>query len=81
MLLVWIGALLIVIGVLLSATTTIRRGRLSDAEPPPAGDAPDTLEPKGRGRRLSLKADVPGIALFVIGAAFQLAAALTAGPR
>lgn len=80
MALVWLGALLIISGVVLSAIRMLRRGRLSDPTPPPAPDALATLEPKGRGRRLSLKADLPGIALFTLGAILLLAAAVV-GPE
>jgi len=55
----WLAlALLVIIGVVLTATRTLQRGRLSDPEA-----VRDTLEPKGSGRRLSVKADLPGIAL------------------
>ena len=76
MALVWIGALLIISGVTLMATRTLRRGRLSDPTPPPASDAPATLEPSGRGRRLSLKVDLPGLALIALGALLLLATAI-----
>lgn len=67
MALIILGALLMVVGVALSAVKSARRGRLS--KPPNlAGDETrDTLEPSGRGRRLSIKSDLPGLALFVLG--------------
>jgi hypothetical protein len=68
MLLIVIGALLIVGGVVLAANSTLKRGRLSQAEQPVSNEPRDTLEPKGRGRQLSLKADLPGMALIAIGA-------------
>lgn len=71
MLPVWIGALLVITGVVLTATRTLRRGRLSDPEA-----VRDTLEPKGSGRRLSLKADLPGIALIAVGSLLLLAVAI-----
>lgn len=74
MLLVWIGALLIVSGVVLMAVRTIRRGKLSDARPTAA--TPDTLEPRGEGRRLGLKADLPGLALIAVGSLLLLSTAL-----
>ena len=76
MLLVWIGALLIISGVVLTATRTLQLGRLSDARRPPARRAPDTLEPKDGGRRLSIKADLPGLALIAAGSLLLLAVAL-----
>jgi uncharacterized membrane protein YidH (DUF202 family) len=67
MLLIAIGALLIIIGVVMAATATLRRGRLSEAEQPDSHRPRDTLEPIGPGRRLGLKADLPGLALIVVG--------------
>jgi hypothetical protein len=67
MALVWIGALLVIIGVVLSTLTTLKRGRLSQDEQPVTHEPRDTLEPQGRGRRLSVKADLPGIALVGLG--------------
>ena len=66
MLAIWIGALLIIAGVTLAAVRTARRGRLSDLSPDP--QHPTTLEPQGRGKRLSLKTDLPGIAMVAAGA-------------
>ena len=67
MLLIAIGALLIIGGVVLAANTTLKRGRLSQAEQPISHAPRDSLEPTGRGRRLSLKADLPGLALIAFG--------------
>ena len=67
MLLIAIGALLIIGGVVLAANATIKRGRLSEAEQPISHTPRDSLEPTGRGRRLSLKADLPGLALIAFG--------------
>lgn len=67
MVLIAIGALLIVAGVVLSAVKQVRRGRLSQDEQPISHAPRDTLEPIGRGRRLSFKADLPGLALIAIG--------------
>lgn len=67
MVLIAIGALLIVCGVVLSAVKQVRRGRLSQDEQPISHEPRDTLEPIGRGRRLSFKADLPGLALIAIG--------------
>lgn len=77
MLLIWIGALLVISGVVVAAVRTARRGRLSDDRHPPAAPAPDTLEPEGRGRRLAITADLPGIALITLGAILLLAAAVS----
>jgi hypothetical protein len=74
MLIIWIGALLIVAGVVLMAVQTNRRGRLSDARPPEPGGRVRSLEPSGPGRRLSFKQMVPGLALVGIGAVVLLVA-------
>jgi hypothetical protein len=67
MLLVAIGALLIIAGIVLAANSTLKRGRLSQAEQPISHEPRDSLEPTGRGRRLSLKADLPGLAIIAMG--------------
>lgn len=67
MVLIAIGALLIIIEVVPAATATLRRGRLSQAEQPDLHAPRDTLEPTGRGSRLGLKADLPGLAIIAIG--------------
>jgi uncharacterized membrane protein len=67
MVLIAIGALLIIGGVVMAANSTLRRGRLSQAEQPISHAPRDSLEPIGRGRRLSLKADLPGLGMIAIG--------------
>ena len=75
MALVVIGALLVIVGIALAAVRTAGRGRLS--QPGAASAArPNTLEPTGAGRRLSLKADLPGLGLAVLGALLIVAGAL-----
>jgi hypothetical protein len=62
----WLGALLIVGGVLYMAGAAIFRGRLSDPHTTPAGVR--TLEPPRRGLRfLGLGANWPGLVLVAIG--------------
>jgi hypothetical protein len=68
MLLIWLGALFIIAGVVVATLRTLRRGRLSQPRSLDADPAPDTLEPSGRGDRLSLGADLPGIGLALFGA-------------
>jgi hypothetical protein len=72
MLVIWLGALLVIIGVLFLATQAIWRGRLSGqsaSSPAPAG----TLEPPRRGMRfLGLDSNWPGILLIVFGGALLL---------
>lgn len=77
MTLVWIGALLVVLGIVVSTISTLKRGRLSQAEQPVTHEPRDTLEPQGRGGRLSLRADLPGIALVGIGFVLLAIAAVT----
>ena len=67
MLLIAIGALLIIAGVVLAANSTLKRGRLSQAEQPISHTPRDSLEPTGPGRRLSFKADLPGLAMIAVG--------------
>jgi hypothetical protein len=67
MVLIAIGALLIIAGVVVAANATLRRGRLSQAEQPISHEPRDTLEPIGQGRRLSFKADLPGLAIIAAG--------------
>lgn len=71
MLIIWIGALLVIAGVVLAAVRTVQSGRLSEARPRTT-PTPDTLEPQGRGRRLAIKADLPGVALIALGAILLL---------
>jgi len=74
MALVVIGALLVIGGVAVAAVRTAGRGRLSQ---PTQTSAPlNTLEPTGKGRRLSLKADLLGLGLVALGVIFILAGAL-----
>jgi hypothetical protein len=65
--LILIGVLLAVGGVVLSALRMIRSGRLSSDQQTASGGPPDTLEPRGQGRRLDLKVDLPGIGLLILG--------------
>ena len=67
-----LGALLIISGIALAAARTASRGKLSDPHATGAGEQTDTLEPKGRGSRLSLRADLPGFALMIVGAVLLL---------
>jgi hypothetical protein len=70
MLVIWLGALLVIIGVVLLASQAIWRGRLSgQGASAPAG----TLEPPRRGMRfLGIDSNWPGIVVLVLGAALLL---------
>ena len=74
--LIGLGALLMVAGVVVASVTTARRGRLSQAEQPITHEERDTLEPTGRGRRLSLRSDLPGIGLALLGALLMFIGAM-----
>ena len=63
-----LGALLIVAGIALAAARTASRGKLSDPHPTGPTGQTNTLEPRARGSRLGLKADLPGLALMIVGA-------------
>lgn len=73
MLVFWLGALLVLIGVLVMATQAIRRGRLS--EPRRSRSAGATLEPQRPGAGFGLKANWPGFVLIAIGAVLLLVGA------
>jgi hypothetical protein len=68
MLVIWLGALLFVIGIVLLAGQAIYRGRMS--EPGPAGlGSRNTLEPAHRGVRfMGLGSNWPGLLLVALGA-------------
>lgn len=76
MALILIGVLLVIAGVVLSTLKTLKRGRLSQSREPGTGEPRDTLEPTGKGDRLALQADLPGIGLFILGAILILAGSL-----
>ena len=61
MLLIVLGALLVVAGMVVAVMATVKRGRLSQSKAPGSDVPRDTLEPTGKGRRLGLKADLPGL--------------------
>jgi hypothetical protein len=73
MVLVWIGALLIICGIVLAAGRVLWQGRLSDARRLGATGASATLEPQGRGRALHPKMHWPSIALVALGLVLILA--------
>ena len=76
MALVVIGALLVVAGVAMAAIRTAGRGRLSRASTQTSA-RPNTLEPTGMGRRLSLRADLLGLGMAALGAVLIFAGALS----
>lgn len=68
MLLISVGVFCVIAGIVVAAVRTLRRGRLSQPRSVNAGERPDTLEPSGKGDRLNLGADLPGIGLVLAGA-------------
>ena len=71
MLVSWLGALLVLIGVVFMATQAIRQGRLS--EPKLMRSSGATLEPQRPGAGFGLKSNWPGLVLIAIGAVLLLA--------
>jgi hypothetical protein len=76
MALVVIGALLVIAGIAMTALRTAGWGRLSQPKTQTSA-RPNTLEPTGKGRRLSLKADLPGLGMAALGAILIFAGALS----
>jgi len=75
--LVLLGALLVLAGVLLSASKALFRGRLSEPRAEGRASADHTLEPRTSGVGLSLRANWQGFAMIVLGGLLLLAGALT----
>jgi hypothetical protein len=75
MLVIWLGALLVLIGVLLMAAPPIWRGRLSGRRSRSAVAGANTLEPRKPGAGFGLATNWPGLALVVLGAILLLAGA------
>lgn len=68
MVLIWFGALLVILGLLYMAFATLWDRRLSDPPRSEHGADDTTLEPPGQGMRfLGLERNWPGAALFVLG--------------
>ncbi len=74
MLVIWLGALLVVGGLVLLAGPPIWRGRLSGRRSGPPVAA-DTLEPRKPGAGFGLATNWPGLALVVLGAVLLLVGA------
>lgn len=76
MLSIWLGALMILCGLLYMAAQAIWRGPLSDAGRRRSPAAADTLEPGRRGVRfLGLASNWPGLVLIAVGVFLLIAAA------
>src|SRR5829696_980666 len=68
MLMIWLGALLVIAGVLFMAAQPMWRGRLSKAAAPADG----SLEPSRPARGFGFKANWPGFAMVAAGAILLL---------
>ena len=82
MLVIWLGALLVLGGLLFMSAQPVWRGRLSDARRIRTFSAerrdtvePHTLEPRRPGAGFSLRANWPGLVLIVLGGILLLASA------
>jgi hypothetical protein len=68
MLPIWLGLMLVIVGLLYVVAQPIWRGRLSERRRTGAAVPPDaTLEPRRPGAGLDLRANWPGIALMLVG--------------
>ncbi len=73
MLIIWLGALLVVCGLLYMAYEALRRGRLSGTRRPPPAVPDGTLEPRRHGVGfLGLTGNWPGFALMALGFVLML---------
>jgi hypothetical protein len=82
MLVIWLGALFVVVGLVFMMAQPIWRGRLSEARRRRTSSAvprdtlePHTLEPRRPGAGFSLRANWPGLVLIVLGGILLLASA------
>ena len=73
MLVIWLGALLVLGGLVFMMAQPIWRGRLSDATKRTSSGVPrDTLEPRRPGAGFTLKANWPGLVFIVLGSILLL---------
>lgn len=75
MTLIWIGALLIVLGVVLAAMPPILEGRLSRLRRVTPSRPSNTLEPERPGKGLDPRKNWPSLAMIAVGAILMLAGA------
>jgi hypothetical protein len=74
--LVWLGALLVLGGVVFMGVQPLLRGRLSGGKRLRSGEASNTLEPERPAEGFGIKANWPGVALIALGAVLLLAGAV-----
>jgi len=77
MILIWLGALLIICGVLLGLYQTLRKGRLSEARRTEPSGSGATLEPRGPVRAFSPRTHWPAVTLVALGILLMLTRAVT----
>ena len=75
-LLIWLGALLLIAGVVFTAARALGRGNLSEPHATHSGAVNDTLEPRRPASGLGLRANWQGLALIAIGAILLLGGAI-----
>jgi hypothetical protein len=73
--LIWLGALLIIGGVLFLALQPMLRGRFSRLRRLRTARPSNTLEPEKPAKGLDIQSNWPGLAMLVLGAIFLLAGA------
>jgi hypothetical protein len=66
-LLTWIGALLVIAGVIYGAAQALWRGRLSEAKPGGRAGTRASLEPRQSPKAFSFKTHWPAFALILLG--------------
>ena len=69
---IWAGALLVIGGLVFTASRALRKGRLSAPRPSPTGQPADTLEPPRNTGGLALSENWPGLAIIGLGALLLL---------
>jgi hypothetical protein len=69
---IWLGAILIIAGVVVTAAPPIWLGRLSRLRRVDSGQASNTLEPNRPAKGLGLHASWPGLAMIGVGAVLML---------
>ena len=80
MLVIWLGALLVLGGLVFMMAQPIWRGRLSDATKRTSSGVPrDTLEPRRPGAGFTLKANWPGLVFIVLGSMIRSGCRIIAG--
>jgi hypothetical protein len=75
MTLIWLGAFLVIGGLLFMAGQPIWRGRMSGVKRLRSGRPSDSLEPERPGSGFDIQSNWPGLAMLALGAVILLAVA------